>query len=147
MKLILMRGVTGSGKSTRAKQLLEQNPQAVILSTDDHFIVEGKYRFDPSLLEKNHRANQENCRLEMLRRRELIIIDNTNVTAREMKPYRLLALEHGYETEILEIQPPPLEELLRRREARHDKKVPPRTIERTLGRWRAGITLDEIDRA
>lgn len=144
MKLILMRGVTGSGKSTRARQLLEQNPGAEILSTDDLFLVEGKYVFDPALLEKNHKQNQERCRRAMLEKTELIIIDNTNVQAWEMKPYHGLALEHGYETVIEEIEPPPLEELLRRHESRTDKQVPGHVLENMLSRWRPGISVEEL---
>lgn len=137
--LILMRGVTGSGKSTRARELQEQNPGAKILSTDDLFIVEGEYRFDPDLLEKNHRTNQERCRLAMLEKTTTIIIDNTNIMPWEMRPYHLLAQEHGYETTILEIPPPPLEELLRRQESRTDKRVPRETLERMLERWKPGV--------
>lgn len=144
MKLILMRGVTGSGKSTRARQLLEENPGARILSTDDLFIEHGEYRFDPNKLGQNHKANQERCRLSMLEKTELIIIDNTNVQAWEMKPYHLLALEHGYETTILEVPPPPLEELLRRHSARTDKRVPREVLEKMLERWRAGITVEDL---
>ena len=140
MKLILMRGVTGSGKSTRARELLEQNPGAKILSTDDLFIEDGEYSFDPALLEKNHKTNQERCRLAMLEKTTTIIIDNTNIMLWEMRPYHLLAQEHGYETTILEIPPPPLEELLRRRESRTDKRVPRETLERMLERWKPGVT-------
>lgn len=145
MKLVLMRGVTGSGKSTRARQILEQNPGAVILSTDDLFVVEGEYRFDPARLGHNHKQNQERCRLAMLEKKELIIIDNTNVQAWEMKPYHGLALEHGYQTVIEEIQPPPLEELLRRRTSREDKLVPVEALERMLERWRPGISVEDLE--
>lgn len=140
LKLILMRGVTGSGKSTRARELQEQNPGARILSTDDLFVEDVEYRFDPNKLAHNHKANQERCRLAMLERAELIIIDNTNIMPWEMRPYHLLAQEHGYETTILEIPPPPLEELLRRHESRTDKRVPRETLERMLERWKPGVT-------
>lgn len=146
MKLVLMRGVSGSGKSTRARELLEQNPGARILSTDDLFLVEGEYRFDPALLGQNHKANQERCRSAMLERTELIIIDNTNVQAREMKPYHSLALEHGYATVIEEIPPPPLDELLRRHGSRTDKRVPRETLDRMLERWKPGITVEDLER-
>lgn len=145
MKLILMRGVTGSGKSTRARELQEQNPGARILSTDDLFIEDGEYRFDPNKLGHNHKHNRERCRLAMLEKAELIIIDNTNTRAWEMKPYHLLALEHGYETQIEEIPPPPLEELLRRHEARRDKQVPREVLEKMLERWEPGITVEDLE--
>lgn len=137
-----MRGVTGSGKSTRARQIQEQNPGAIILSTDDLFIEDGEYRFDPNKLGHNHRQNQERCRLAMIEKTELIIIDNTNIQAWEMKPYHSLALEHGYETHVEEMEPPPLEELLHRHESRQDKRVPREVLENMLRRWKPGITPD-----
>ena len=98
------------------------------------------FGFDPALLEKNHKTNQERCRLAMLEKTTTIIIDNTNIMLWEMRPYHLLAQEHGYETTILEIPPPPLEELLRRLESRTDKRVPRETLERMLERWKPGVT-------
>lgn len=144
MKLILMRGVTGSGKSTRCRQILDENPEAKILSTDDLFIEDGEYRFRPENLAKNHKMNQERCRLAMIEKITTIIIDNTNIMPWEMKPYHLLAQEHGYQTIIEEIPPPPIEELLRRHESRTDKKVPRETLEKMLERWRPGITVKEL---
>jgi predicted kinase len=143
MKLILMRGVSGSGKTTRAKKLQEQDPQAVILSTDDLFTVEGKYLFDPEKLGENHRLNRERCREHMVLKTRTIIIDNTNIQAWEMRPYKDLAEEHGYRVEIIEIPPPSLEELVRRQEARVDKTVPREALERMLERWRP-LTIEEI---
>lgn len=144
MKLILMRGVSGSGKSTLARGLLEQNPQAVVLSTDDLFMIEGKYVFDPDRLGENHRLNRERCREHMILKTTTIIIDNTNIRAWEMKPYKKLAEEHGYHVEILEVPPPHIDELVRRQETRGDKKVPRETLEQMLERWRPGITVEEI---
>ena len=145
MKLILMRGVTGSGKSTRARELLGQNPGAKILSTDDLFIEDGEYRFKPENLAQNHKKNQERCHLAMLEKTTTIIIDNTNIMPWEMRPYHLLAQEHGYETIIEEIPPPPIKELLRRHESRTDKRIPRETLERMLERWQPGVTLEKTE--
>lgn len=144
MKLILMRGVSGSGKSTRAGELLERLPDCVVLSTDDLFVVDGKYVFDPARLGENHLENQERARRAMLEKRATIIIDNTNIQAWEMKPYKRLALEHGYHVEILEIPAPHIDELVRRQETRGDKKVPRETLERMLERWRPGIKVEDL---
>lgn len=84
MNLILMRGVSGSGKSTRAREL--EGPDTVILSTDDLFMIEGKYVFDPTKLQENHQRNQERCREHMVLKTRTIIIDNTNIQSWEMKP-------------------------------------------------------------
>ena len=50
--LILIRGVSGAGKSTVG--ILFENDRTVILSTDDMFMVDGEYVFDPSKLKKYH---------------------------------------------------------------------------------------------
>ena len=42
-KLIIMRGLPGSGKSTKDKQLGEGG---TILSTDDFWYVDGEYKYD-----------------------------------------------------------------------------------------------------
>lgn len=41
-----MRGLPGSGKSTTAKKLA--GSEGVVYSTDDFFMVKGKYQYDSS---------------------------------------------------------------------------------------------------
>jgi adenylate kinase family enzyme len=43
-----MRGLPGSGKSTKAKELAGE--QGLVFSTDDFFMVNGKYIFDPKMI-------------------------------------------------------------------------------------------------
>jgi len=43
-----MRGVPGSGKSTKAKILAANT--GYIYSTDDFFIVKGEYVYDPKMI-------------------------------------------------------------------------------------------------
>ena len=60
--LILVRGVSGAGKSTIGEMLGEDTLSTRILSTDDLFYIDGKYEFkkimdeDPDMLRKNHQA-------------------------------------------------------------------------------------------
>lgn len=98
-KLILMRGIPGSGKSTLAKELAKQAPNSKIYSTDDLFMVDGVYKFKPSKLGKFHKENQKRADDAMTKGVELVIIDNTNTTLWEMKPYIKSAKKHGYEIE------------------------------------------------
>lgn len=97
-RLILMRGLPGSGKSTLAKELAGAEGQ--IHSTDDLFMVEGKYQFDPALLSLNHAKNIENVSHAMQRGITPIVVDNTNTRAYEMKQYVLLAQKYDYAVEI-----------------------------------------------
>ncbi|KAJ7995138.1 hypothetical protein DPEC_G00241450 [Dallia pectoralis] len=56
--LILMRGAPGSGKSTRARELLSTGSNGLVLSTDDYFSQENGYLYDPGLLGEAHNWNQ-----------------------------------------------------------------------------------------
>ena len=88
--LILMRGVSGSGKSHLASQL---RGGGVILSTDDFFInAQGKYVFSPIRLSEAHQWNHRRAEQEMRNGANPVIIDNTNLEAWEMQPYICMAI-------------------------------------------------------
>ncbi|XP_072319867.1 NEDD4-binding protein 2 isoform X2 [Eucyclogobius newberryi] len=94
--LVLLRGPPGSGKSTLARALLEHNPGGLILSTDDYFLVNGEYCFDPALLGEAHTWNHSRARQAFEGGINPIIIDNTNMCGWEMRPYVIQALKHSY---------------------------------------------------
>lgn len=48
--LVIVRGLPGSGKSTLAKSLVERNRGGVVFSSDDFFMVNGKYVWDGARL-------------------------------------------------------------------------------------------------
>jgi adenylate kinase family enzyme len=47
-----MRGLPGSGKSTKAKKIAGNF--GVIFSTDDFFMVNGKYTYNPQMIGEYH---------------------------------------------------------------------------------------------
>ncbi|XP_038261536.1 NEDD4-binding protein 2-like 1 isoform X1 [Dermochelys coriacea] len=97
-RLYLLRGLPGSGKTTRARQLKREFPGAVILSTDDFFFTEdGTYVFSHDCLEEAHLWNQKRAHKAMKNGKSPVIIDNTNIHAWEMKPYVIMARENNYE--------------------------------------------------
>lgn len=104
-KLIIMRGLPGSGKTTLAEEICyhiihDTNAFVTIRSTDSKFLdSEGNYKFDPSKLGINHVQNQNEVREDMDSGAEMIIVDNTNMTRWEMKPYIDLANRYGYDVE------------------------------------------------
>ena len=96
--LILVRGVSGSGKSTFAEEFLY--PTALIISTDDFFMNGNNYEFDPSLLPDNHKKcidsvedYMENPLDDIITN---IVVHNTFTEEWEMKPYKELAEKYGY---------------------------------------------------
>jgi predicted kinase len=92
MKLILVRGIPGSGKSTFAELL---NTKA-ICTADDYYMHGGEYRWIPEDIGKAHEWCQRKCRRFMKKRIDRIVVANTSTTQRELKPYYDLARQHGY---------------------------------------------------
>lgn len=142
MKLIIMRGVSGSGKSTLARMLAGND--AVIHSTDDFFMTEGKYVFDPKKIGENHKRNQEAARKSMKDGIQTVIIDNTNTQAWEMKPYVLMAEELGYDVEIRHPEQVGFDELMRRQSSRPDKSLPAEIVQKMLDRFEHDLTVADI---
>ena len=107
--LYLLRGPPGAGKShyalTRIHKALGQKPteQVVrqhVLSTDDYFLTQGKYVFNPDHLTKNHLRNQQKTQEQMARGVTPLFIDNTNIEPAHMEPYVRLAEDNQYEIRI-----------------------------------------------
>ena len=102
--LTIMRGVSGSGKSTVAKALAVATG-ATIFSTDALFVgADGVYRFDPKKLGYNHQQNVSLVETAMIDGVEKIIVDNTNTMRSEMKPYVELAQKYGYNVQYVSVE-------------------------------------------
>jgi len=100
-KLYIMVGIPGSGKSTFIKTL--NNP--IVCSADHWFEKSGEYKFDPSQLHAAHRAAQNKCQDSMLQSKPIIVVDNTNLTDSERKPYEDLAGKNGYDIIYVVFEP------------------------------------------
>ncbi|XP_027542555.1 NEDD4-binding protein 2 isoform X5 [Neopelma chrysocephalum] len=100
--LVLLRGVPGSGKSYLARNILEDNPGGIILSTDDYFNKHGQYHYDPNCLGEAHDWNRKRAKEAFEMGISPIIIDNTNIQAWEMKPYITLAQQFKYKVTFRE---------------------------------------------
>lgn len=92
--LILLRGVSGSGKSTTAK-LLSSTYGISYIEADHYFIDnEGNYNFKPSELSKAHEYCQNVCRVALNSGSD-IIVSNTSTTEKEVQTYKDIADECG----------------------------------------------------
>lgn len=97
-KLIILMGIPGSGKSTKAKQLA---PESYIFETDDFwFDKNGKYIFDLSKIKEAHNWNQKRVDTAMDDGIFPIVVSNTSLSPKERQPYIDLANKHGYSVEI-----------------------------------------------
>ncbi len=101
MRLTILRGISGSGKSTWAQRHAHE---AVVVSTDAYFVdADGIYRFDANKLQDHHRRCFREALEAMLAHEPWIIVDNTNLCAWEFSPYVLAGEALGYTVEILSI--------------------------------------------
>lgn len=99
--LTLVRGLPGSGKTSFVWRCigdsLEKSKQ---IATDDFFMVDGRYQFDPKLLPENH----EKCRLqveEWLKEGYNVWVHNTFVRRWEIAPYERLSKEIGTKFDVI----------------------------------------------
>lgn len=98
MSVIILSGVSGSGKSHYAQSL---NPHKT-LSADDYFMRGGEYKFDASKLSSAH-AKCFRDFIECVSSYDddkLIVVDNTNTTEVEIAPYYLGAEAYGHSVVI-----------------------------------------------
>lgn len=101
--LILMRGVPGSGKSTKARDLADGG---AIFSTDEFFTNGGKYEFDVTKIGLAHAWNNQRAKEAMELGVSPVVIDNTNVKRKDAKVYMNLAKENGYTIQVAEPDTP-----------------------------------------
>jgi predicted kinase len=90
-KLLVLRGLPGSGKTTYAKNL-----NGIICSADDFFCAKGVYLFDRNSLQDAHDYCYNKVVAAMEQEMKLIILDNTNTRRSEYSRYVEAAKEHGY---------------------------------------------------
>jgi predicted kinase len=89
--LVILRGLPGSGKSTLAKLF-----NAPICCADDYFMKNGKYEWKYEDIGKAHLWCQNRCKTLMETNVGRIVVANTSVAARDLRPYTDLAEKYGY---------------------------------------------------
>jgi len=134
--LFLVRGLPGSGKTTRALALAAEI-DAGHASADDYFVDEdGVYRFDPRDLPDAHAECQDKARKFLIHGLP-VIVHNTFTQGWEATPYVEMARKAGAEIEVINLFDGDLsdEELA----ARNVHGVPLAGIIAMRGRWEADL--------
>lgn len=80
--LLILRGLPGSGKSTLAAHLASAHDY-LHLEADQHFLVDGQYRFDPSRVADAHAVVARDA-LAALQAGGRVVVANTHVRLWEM---------------------------------------------------------------
>lgn len=107
-RVILMQGISGSGKSTAAGALVRSVHGGIILSADDFLIEDGKYVHDETRVRTAHsrcfHAYTKALRSEV----PLVIVDNTNLKWKNVRRYVDVAVKRGYETCLARVECDPV---------------------------------------
>jgi len=127
--LYIIRGLPGTGKSTLGKTL--SGGQA--FAADDYFMVDGEYRFDPSLLGEAHNQCARNVKNALTEGRWTVAVCNTFSRRWEYEPYINMAKRVGARFYLIDLfdGATPLEELFER----NQHGVPRHVFEDMHDRW------------
>lgn len=101
IKMILVRGLPGSGKSTVANSMA--NAYTCHLEADMYFDSDGEYKFDPSKLGLAHQWCQEQC-VHQLNINRNVIISNTFTMKTELRPYFEIAKQFNIVPAVIHCQ-------------------------------------------
>ncbi len=127
----IMRGVSGSGKSTIAREIA-QDFDGKIHSTDEYFVDEsGQYNFDRTKLGEAHKANFEAFKASLQHELPVVIVDNTNTKRWEFENYTKEAANAGYAVREVTAPTPELDDAV----ARNLHGVPESAIKNMLERF------------
>lgn len=136
-RLTIMRGLPGSGKSYLARSIADGAP---VFSTDDFFVIDGEYRFDPSKLGQNHAENLARSITAMSEGVPHVIIDNTCTQAWEAREYVKAAVQYGYDVQFVEPTTPWAFDVAECAK-RNQHGVPEAAIAGMLARWEKDLTV------
>ena len=147
-RLVLVRGLPGSGKTTFAKSISK-----AVFSADDLFERSGKYKFDPTRLAEAHNDCQSRVvqALQLARdnpEQSTIVVANTFVQRWEIQPYLNFASDFKCEVFVIDLFDGGLSD--EQLEKRNQHGVPVQTISAMRNRyehdWRSGNTIPPWER-
>jgi predicted kinase len=99
MRLVLIRGVPGSGKTTLARDEYVKNGFAHF-EADMFFETVNGYKFDKDLISEAHKWCQWSAKAALYQGRN-VVVSNTFTRAWEMEPYFDMAVTFGIEPEVI----------------------------------------------
>lgn len=144
----LNRGLSGSGKTTRAlrlRDILVESGDSVVIVSNDHFLtdpVTGVYHWTPELATRAKDQCLKAFAQALADGVDAVIVDNTNLSAKVCRPFVEQALKAGYRVVFLEPDTPwafDLDVLVER----NTHAVPRAALEQQLRAWQPDMTVEK----
>lgn len=132
-KLVVLRGIPGSGKSQKAREIATEY-KGTIVSVDNYFERNGEYKFLDTEISRAYGYVEGQVDILMQQQTQLIIADGIHQSEKHLRGYQALADKYGYE---LEIQYPDGEHIFDVEHCfRHSiHRVPRRTLQKIKDRF------------
>lgn len=133
--LILVRGISGCGKTTFAELMSEKYDHPVdypVLSADDYFFdKDGNYNWSGPELPKAHAWCLDQTEQSMIEGEEKIFVANTLAPERELVPYYDMAKRYGYRVFSIVVE--------NRHEGENVHNVPEASIQKQKNRFKVKL--------
>lgn len=124
-RVMIVRGLPGSGKSRWAEKYILDSPSSAVICSADSFFnkresvgqLDGKpmyfseYKFDPTKLSIAHSECFKGFLNAIMEGCETIVVDNTNIRRWEYQNYELAARVGGYVVDIIEFRATTIDEV------------------------------------
>lgn len=101
--LTIIRGVSGSGKTTKANAMMDAGIVDVIHEANDYFYHNGEYQFEHWKLAQAHRECQDNV-WRSLNRGLNVVVANTSSTWAEVSTYLVMASTLDVAVDIIDMK-------------------------------------------
>lgn len=107
--VIINRAVPGSGKTTITKKIVSTltkiNISSAVHSTDNFFMVDGRYAFEIKKLNGFHRQNLLDFKYSLENEIDVVVCDNINIAPWQTHPYTELARQFSYQIVFITFEP------------------------------------------
>jgi|SRR6185436_4253334 len=102
MKVYILAGASGSGKSHLASKIWASHPKVLVCSADDYlYDSHGTYVWGADKLAAAHNECLKKFIAAVQEEVPVVVVDNTNTTIAEIAPYYSIAAAYGAEVELV----------------------------------------------